>query len=285
MARERIDILSTGGRSEFWAKRQSTTTPTRAHGIVVNFDSLFTGVGAKQQRGLSMSGDRTSGYVMGGDAHDMGIVYDYTNYAVNTPAGAYARGASIALTNRGSGTIEALQGAFISVKQRGDGGAITNLKGVHVDLVHNVGGTAATGTEEGVRVEIQMEANGPAHADTTGNAAFIADQRTDGVYTNLPDGYALRNRGTSSCKGFRYGLDFYDSRAATCDLAEIRFMTADAGGLPCILASGTAGNDGAIVADIGADTLWADGSLYIEVADGGGNLWQKQNDVWVDLQA
>ena len=247
---------------------------------------FFTHVGAYKSRLFGLTGERpATGAVAGGDSNDMLTDWSYTNRAANTPAGHYARGLNLSLNNRASGTIDALQGAFVSVRQRGDGGAITNLRGAQFDVVHNVGGTAATGQEEGVRVEFQMEANGPTHADTTGNAAFIADQRTDGVYTNLPDGYALRNRGTSSCKGWRYGFDFYDSRAATCDVAEIRMMTADAGGLPCIIASGTATNDAGIVTDLGADTLYADGSLYISVVDSAGKLFQKQGDEWIDLQA
>src|SRR3990167_6637540 len=158
MARERIDILSTGGKSEFRAIRQNTAG-TRAHGIVFNFDGLFTGAGAKQARGLSMSGDRTSGWVMGGDAHDMGISYDYNNYAVNTPAGAYSRGLNISLANRGSGTIEALQGAFVAVRQRGDAGAITNMRGQQIDVQTNVGAAVPSGLVEGLRVEMQLETN------------------------------------------------------------------------------------------------------------------------------
>ena len=58
----------------------------------------------------------------------------------------------------------------------------------------------------------------------------------------------------------------------------------DENGLPAIIVAGVSASDVEIVAEIGADTLWADGSLYIEVKDGAGKLWQKQNDVWVDLQ-
>jgi hypothetical protein len=284
MARERIDILSVG-QSEFRPNRKNPTDPTRVHGTVWELSDLFTGTGARQHRGLSITGARTSGYVMGGDAHDMGISYDYNNYAVNTPAGSYARGLSLSLANRGSGTTSGLQGAFISTRQRGDGGSIVDQRGIAVDVVHDVGGAVATGREEGVRVEFSMHAVGPTQATnrTTGNAAFVAHQRTDGVYANLPDAYAVSNAGTSGCKGFRYGLDFYDSRAATCDTAEIRMQTADAGGLPCIIASGTAANDGAIVAEIGDDTLYADGSLFISVVDGTGTLWQKRNDTWTSI--
>lgn len=59
----------------------------------------------------------------------------------------------------------------------------------------------------------------------------------------------------------------------------------DANGLDAIIASGSAAADGDIVTDIGVDSLFADGSLYISVVDGAGKLFQKQNDVWIDLQA
>lgn len=66
---------------------------------------------------------------------------------------------------------------------------------------------------------------------------------------------------------------------------DAKVQAEDAGSLPCIIASGSATNDAGIVTQVGADTLWADGSLYISVVDGAGKLYQKQNDVWVDLQA
>ena len=279
MARERIDIKSTGGKTEIHGRRDPTKG-NRQYGVQFEMDDLFSSAGSStpQNRAMRVTGDRTT--VMGGDAHDWLATFEYTNEAINTPAGSYARGLNVSLNNSDAGEIDRLEGVFISCRQRGDGDAITSLLPLRVDLVHNVGGEAATGIEAGVAVEIQMEANGPAHADTTGNAGLRIDQRTDGVYTNLPMGIALRNRGTSSCKGFQYGIDFYDSRAATCDLGEIRFMTADGAGLPAILASGTATDDSGIVSDIGADTLWADGSLYVSVSDGAGKLFIKTADVW-----
>lgn len=59
----------------------------------------------------------------------------------------------------------------------------------------------------------------------------------------------------------------------------------DANGLPCAIFSGSATTDAGIVTAVGADTLWADGSIYISCVDGAGKVFQKQNDVWVDLQA
>lgn len=59
----------------------------------------------------------------------------------------------------------------------------------------------------------------------------------------------------------------------------------DANGLPAILTSGSAASDGAIVTAIGADTLFADGSVFVSVVDGAGKLFLKQADTWVDVQA
>ena len=59
----------------------------------------------------------------------------------------------------------------------------------------------------------------------------------------------------------------------------------DANGLPAILTSGAAANDGDIVTAIGADTLWADGSIYVSVVDGAGTIWQKRADTWTELTA
>ena len=46
---------------------------------------------------------------------------------------------------------------------------------------------------------------------------------------------------------------------------------------------GDATNDAGIVSDIGADALWADGSIYISAVDGAGTFWQKRNDVWTSI--
>ena len=59
----------------------------------------------------------------------------------------------------------------------------------------------------------------------------------------------------------------------------------DANGLPALLMSGTATDDAGITADVGADALYADGSLYVSIVDGAGKLFFKKNDVWTDIQA
>ena len=54
-----------------------------------------------------------------------------------------------------------------------------------------------------------------------------------------------------------------------------------AGGLPVVLAVGNATSDGAIVAELGADTNYADGSLYLSTATG--TLWQKRSGTWTSI--
>lgn len=64
-----------------------------------------------------------------------------------------------------------------------------------------------------------------------------------------------------------------------------RVLGTDVNGLPVAMFCGLQTSDANIVTEVGVDTLWADGSLYVSASDGAGKLFQKQNDVWVDLQA
>ena len=54
-------------------------------------------------------------------------------------------------------------------------------------------------------------------------------------------------------------------------------------GEPVVLFIGVATSDGAIVTEVGADSKFADGSLYISAVDGAGTLWQKRNDTWTSI--
>jgi hypothetical protein len=80
-------------------------------------------------------------------------------------------------------------------------------------------------------------------------------------------------------------LSTYNAKIAHAQGGKYIIIGEDANGLPAILTSGAAASDGAIVSDIGADTLWADGSLYISVVDGAGTIWQKRADTWTALTA
>lgn len=50
-----------------------------------------------------------------------------------------------------------------------------------------------------------------------------------------------------------------------------------------VLLVGTATSDGTIVTEVGADTQFADGSLYLSVVNGSGALFQKRNDTWTSI--
>ena len=241
---------------------------------------FFTHLGAKKSRLFKLDGERpVTGAVAGGDSNDMLAEFSYTNRALNSPAGHYARGLSVSLNNRESGTIDSLQGGFWSVRQRGDGGAIGTLRGLQLDVVANVGGAAPSAGVEGLRVEMQLEANMPA-----ASYGVVVDNRTDGNYTEPTAAFKAINRGTSGCEGFDYGVDMMSAAGVdTVRLGEIRLSQQDTNNLPTVIFAGVATDDAGIVSQVGADTLWADGSLYISAVDGAGTLWQKRNDVWTSI--
>ena len=257
-------------------------TPTRGsdayeYGFKIDSDTMFTGEAAKKSYMVYIGGDRTADYAATGDSNDALLRMDHSNRAVND-TNFVMRGINLSVANRASGVLNRLDAAAFTARQRGDSGAMSNLCGVYVDTIVNVGAGAVGTSVFGAEFTLQLEANMPTYS-----AGLMIENRTDGVYTLPTAGIMIQNRGTSGCKGFTYGLDFYDASAATCDRAEIRMMTADAGSLPCIIATGTATNDAGIVADVGADSLYADGSLYISVVDSAGTLWQKRNDVWTSI--
>lgn len=258
--------------------RASATDPSYGTGLEIDLDGLFVATGARKCRGVTISGDRESA-VMGGDAHDMLLNVGYTNYAVNTPAGSYARGFTFQMNNKTTGAITALQGGFIGVRQRSSG-ACPTLRGLQVDTKIDASMTAPTTALENYRAEMDLGNS----AAPTASYGFVADNRTDGALAPPTAAFKAINRGTSGCKGFEYGVDLMSAAGqATVNTAEIRLSAQDANDLPCIIAAGSATDDAGIVTQVGADTLWADGSLYISVSDGAGTLFQKQNDVWTDI--
>jgi len=65
-------------------------------------------------------------------------------------------------------------------------------------------------------------------------------------------------------------------------VGDMKVQAEDANGLPAVIFSGAATDDAGITSQVGADTLWADGSIYISVVDGGGKLFLKVADTWTD---
>ena len=230
-------------------------------------DKFFRGGAAQKTYMLYVGGDRTSAHVATGDSNDALIRANHNNYAAND-TNFIMRGINVSLTNRSGGTIGRMENS-LGVQGK-SGGTITNLIGLTVtpenygtvstlfggiDVVMKNEGAVAT-TEFGIR--LRNENNSLATA--VGSAVLVAD--------------------TGANVGWNYGLDMGGASIAK---AEVRMATADAGSLPCIIASGTATDDAGIVSDVGADTLWADGSLYISVVDSAGTLWQKRNDIWTSI--
>lgn len=242
-------------------------------GLAIKCGDLFVQTGARKSWAVSISGDRASA-VMGGDANDMLLKLDYTNYAVTTPAGSYARGLSVQMTNRTTGVISAIQGGFIGVRQRSSGD-VASLEGLQIDCKIDSGMGAPSSEISGLRVEFDLCANAPA-----ASYGVVVRQRTDGSYTLPTAAFKAINDGTSGCPGFAYGLDLLSSTTVkTVRDGDIRFSQTD-GTLPCVLFTGTGTSDGEIVTDVGADTLWADGCVYISVVSGAGTIWQKRNGTW-----
>ena len=110
-----------------------------------------------------------------------------------------------------------------------------------------------------------------------------------GVHIETTGAGTLTNNGTAAAVGVtiasgaaKWPVGLYNQVGAVT--ADVKVQAEDAASLPCMIFSGAAANDGDIVTAVGADTLWADGSLYISVVDGAGKLFQKQADIWVDMQ-
>ena len=276
MVRERIDIKSTGGRSEIHTRRPPGVT-SRVYGFSIFADNLFgAGSGATQSRAVRIDGERPAANVMGGDAHDWLMQLGYTNRAVNTPAGSYCRGISCDMQVRDSGAISSMQAALFSTRVRGDAGLVAEQKVMRVDLTHDVGAAAATGLQECIRANIKIHAHGATHADTTGAAAITVNNDATGSYNNKPDAFKVRSLG----QPFRYLLDFYDSRVKLDGGGIMRLPVVDSGSLPCVWFSGAQTDDNGIRGEVGADNTIADGSLYSSCSDGAGDLFIKVSDVW-----
>ena len=254
-----------------------STTKNYATGLKITADDMFTSVGTKKRYALVIDGGRASA-VIGGDAHDMLLKLAYDNEAVQTPAGSYGRGLSIQVNNKTSGVTGALEGGFIGVRQRSSG-ACPTLEGLQVDIKVDSGKTAPTTLMNGIRVELDLCANMP-----TASYGVVVRNRTDGNYTEPTAAFKAINDGTSACAGFDYGLDLMSAAGVdTVRLGEVRLSMQDANNLPCVIFAGAATSNATIETAVGADTLWADGSIYIGVLDGAGTLWQKRNDTWTAI--
>lgn len=111
----------------------------------------------------------------------------------------------------------------------------------------------------------------------------------DGSQTNANAAFAIMQNNSVPGSGFDWVVDGhgeahngYNAAVPLKGFARINVNSVD---LPVGIYFGIATDDVGIVAQVGADATIGDGSLYISHVDGAGKLFQKQNDVWVDLQA
>jgi len=182
------------------------------------------------------------------------------------------------VNNKTAGALSALQGGFIGARQRSTG-AVASLEGLQIDVKIDSGKTAATTEISGLRVELNLCANSPA-----ASYGVVVRNLTDGNYTEPTAAFKAINDGTSGCEGFDYGLDLMSAAGvSTVRVAEIRFSGQDEDNRPLAYFSGVATDDAGIVAQVGADSLWADGSEYVSYLKGGGLKFQKRNDVWTAM--
>lgn len=214
---------------------------------------------------LRIDSSQAAGVGFYGDSHGGLLKMDHTNRATND-GNWTMRGINLELSNRGSGVLGRLEGCKFSVRQRGDGGAITNFIAGYFACVMDVGGTSPSSQVKGICVEMKCEENCPSNS-----AGVSVRNYTSGVYTLPTAAFAALNDGTSSCKGFEYILDMYDANAVTFNTAAIRF--------------GMTGSED-IVIDVGnfadgADSGFAPGSLGLDTTDGllfisdSSGLWQQ----------
>lgn len=173
------------------------------------------------------------------------------------------------------------------------GGVMGNVLGTALTKTHNIiagligklsvgGDRATTYPLCAVAAEIGEDS---AHAD----AAVVAIIGGDGGAVNANAAFGIDHLNSNAGAGFDWVLDghkeAHDGYDAGTPLKGFARVGVNAGGLPVGLYFGVATDDAGIVAQVGADNTIADGSLYISHVDNAGKLFQKQNDVWVDLQA
>jgi len=239
-------------------------TDSYAYGAVFNGDAFFLAGAAKKTYLVHIGGDRAEGEVVTGDSNDALLRMTHFNSAA-CDSNFIMRGINGSLSNGDDGTLNLLEGINYSVRQRSTV-AITALRAALLSVQADVGKGAINSEVKGLKVEMRLEQNMPSNC-----AGVEVRNYTDGVYDLPTAAFAVKNDGTSGCKGFEYGLDMYDANAATYNTAPIRFGK-------------TATEDIVIVtgnfAD-GADSGFAPGSIGLDTTDGllfqcdSAGLWQQ----------
>lgn len=120
-------------------------------------------------------------------------------------------------------------------------------------------------------------------------SAVVAVVGGDSAQTGTDAAFSVDYQNSTAGSGFDYivrgARAAHDGYLAAQARKGFAVVALNAGGLPVGIYFGVATDDAGIVAQVGADNTIADGSLYISILDNAGKLFQKQNDVWIDLQA
>lgn len=186
------------------------------YGLLVDSDGFFVTGASKKTYMAYIGGDRVDGEDVTGDSNDALLRMNHSNYAEND-SNFIMRGINGSLANRDAGTMNMLEGINYSVRQRGDAGIISTLRGAYISIQMDVGSGAVSTAVKGLKVDMRCEANCPADS-----AGIEVRNYTDGIYDIPTAAYSVKNNGTSGCLGFEYGIDFYDTNAGTVNTAEIR---------------------------------------------------------------
>lgn len=162
------------------------------------------------------------------------------------------------------------------------GAALTKTKNIIAGIIGKLSVTGVRASTYPVAGVIGEVGDGVTESD----GAFVAVIGGDSAQTKGRAAYAIDNQNSVPGSGFDWFLDAYhathDGYPAVAFLKGLmRIATMADGDLAIFF--GTATDDAGIVAQVGADALWADGSLYISAVQGAGLLFQKRNDVWISV--
>lgn len=165
------------------------------------------------------------------------------------------------------------------------GATLTKVHNVLAGLIGKFSITGSRSTTYPAAAVIGEVGDGVSECD----GGFVAVIGGDSEQTNADAAYGIDYQNSTAGSGFNWVVnghkeahDGYNAGVPRKGFARINVNSVD---LPVGLYFGIATDDAGIVAQVGADATIGDGSLYVSHADGAGKLFQKQNDVWVDLQA
>jgi len=262
-----LTVTATTTLNSFVVVAPTRQTDNYSYGLDINTDNFFRGGAAQKSYLLSVRGDREAEYPASGDSNDAYIKVGGSNYAYNDGNFIF-RGINSGINNRSGGYLGTLEGASIGAQNKSGGYASTTNA---MTLTAENYGTV-TDRFGGLDILLKNEA-----AVATTEYGLRLRNENNSLATEVGAGVLLTDTGANN--GWTYGIDM---SGATVGVAEIVLKTTTAGE-KTIIASGSASDDAAIVTDVGADSTIADGSLYLEIADGAGSLWIKKADTWTEF--